>query len=130
MKILLALLLSPIIAKVIWVMIFRLRNEKKDILERANYLISKVATSSKQLESVQVEVPDYIETELPEFFENIISLHKTELLRKMFGSKSSFASQIVGNHEYFLNQMILITWERVNADFIEVSMYSFFPKEP
>ena len=90
-----------------------------------------MATTYKTLlESVQVEVPDYIETELPEFFENIISLHKTELLRKMFGSKSSFASQIVGNHEYFLNQMILITWERVNADFIEVSMYSFFPKEP
>ena len=89
-----------------------------------------MATTYKTLlESVQVEVPDYIETELPEFFENIISLHKAEFLRKMFGSKSSFASQIVGNHEYFLNQ-ILITWERVNADFIEVSMYSFFPKEP
>ena len=57
MKILLALLLSPIIAKVIWVMIFRFRNEKKDILERANYLISKVATSSKQLLS---EMPSQI----------------------------------------------------------------------
>ena len=57
MKILLALLLSPIIIKVLWVMIFRLRNEKKDILERANYLISKVATSPKQLLS---EMPSQI----------------------------------------------------------------------
>ena len=38
-------------------MIFRLRNEKKDILGRANYLISKVATSSKQLLS---EMPSQI----------------------------------------------------------------------
>ncbi len=49
MKILFAILLFPIIIKVIWVMTFRLRNKKKDILERANYLISKVATSPKQL---------------------------------------------------------------------------------
>lgn len=90
-----------------------------------------MATTYKTLiDAIQVEVPDYIETELPEFFENIISLHKAELLRKMFGSKYSIASKIVGNHEYFLNHMILITWERVNADFIEISMYSFFPKEP
>ena len=89
-----------------------------------------MTTYKTLLESIQVEVPDYIETELPEFFENIISLHKAEFLRKMFGSKYSIASKIVGNHEYFLNQMILITWERLDKDFIEISMYSFFPKEP
>lgn len=89
-----------------------------------------MTTYKTLLESVQVEVPEYIEKELPEFFESIVSIYKAELLRKMFGPKYSIASKIVGNHEYFLNQMILITWERVNTDFIEISMYSFFPKEP
>lgn len=89
-----------------------------------------MTTYKTLLESVQVEVPEYIETELLEFFESIVSIYKAELLRKMFGPKYSIASKIVGNHEYFLDQMILITWERVNTDFIEISMYSFFPKEP
>lgn len=90
-----------------------------------------MATTYKTLlESIQVEVPDYVEVELPEFFENIISLHKAEFLRKMFGPKYSIVSKIVGNHEYFLNQMLLITWKRLDTDFIEISMYSFFPKEP
>lgn len=89
-----------------------------------------MTTYKTLLESVQVEVPEYIETELPEFFESIVSIYKAELLRKMFGPKYSIASKIVGNHEYFLNQMLLITWERLDADFIEISMYSFFPKEP
>lgn len=89
-----------------------------------------MTTYKTLLESVQVEVPEYIETELPEFFESIVSIYKAELLRKMFGPKYSIASKIVGNHEYFLNQMLLITWERLDADFIEISTYSFFPKEP
>ena len=76
-----------------------------------------MTTYKTLLESIQVEVPDYVEVELPEFFENIISLH-------------SIVSKIVGNHEYFLNQMLLITWKRLDTDFIEISMYSFFPKEP
>ena len=90
-----------------------------------------MATTYKTLlESVQVEVPEYIEKELPEFFESIISIYKAELLKKMFGPKYSIVSKIVGNHEYFLNQMLLITWERLDTDFIEISVYSFFPKEP
>lgn len=89
-----------------------------------------MTTYKTLLESVQVEVPEYIETELPEFFESIVSIYKAELLRKMLGPKYSIASKIVGNHEYFLNQMLLITWERLDADFMEISMYSFFPKEP
>lgn len=89
-----------------------------------------MTTYKTLLESIQVEVPDYVEVELPEFFENIISLHKAEFLRKMFGPKYSIVSKIVGNHEYFLNQMLLITWKRLDTDFIEISMYSFFPKEP
>ena len=66
-----------------------------------------MTTYKTLLESIQVEVPDYVEVELPEFFENIISLHKAEFLRKMFGPKYSIVSKIVGNHEYFLNQMLL-----------------------
>lgn len=89
-----------------------------------------MTTYKTLLESVQVEVPEYIEKELPEFFESIVSIYKAELLRKMFGPKYSIASKIVGNHEYFLNQMLLITWKRLDADFMEISMYSFFPKEP
>jgi hypothetical protein len=89
-----------------------------------------MATTYKTLiDAIQVEVPDYVEVELPEFFESIISLHKAELLRKMFGSKYSIASKIVGNHEYFMNQMLMISWDRVNSEFIEISFYSFFPKE-
>ena len=89
-----------------------------------------MTTYKTLLESVQVEVPEYIEKELPEFFESIISIYKAELLKKMFGPKYSIVSKIVGNHEYFLNQMLLITWERLDTDFIEISVYSFFPKEP
>lgn len=90
-----------------------------------------MATTYKTLiDAIQVEVPDYVEVELPEFFENIISLHKAEFLRKMFGPKYSIASKIVGNHEYFLNQMLMISWDRINSEFIEISFYSFFPKEP
>ncbi len=64
MKILFTILLLPIIIKVIWVMIFRLKTmkqEKKENLRRANYLISKVATSPKQLLN---EMPKRI---LPQF---------------------------------------------------------------
>ena len=57
MKILFAILLFPIIIKGMWIIIFRLKNEKKDNVERANYLISKVATSPKQLLS---EMPSQI----------------------------------------------------------------------
>ncbi len=57
MKILFTILLFPIIVKIIWVIIFRLRSEKKDVLKRANYLISKIATSSQQLLS---EMPQQI----------------------------------------------------------------------
>lgn len=89
-----------------------------------------MTTYKTLLESAQVEVPEYIETELPEFFESIVNIYKAELLRKMFGPKYSIASKIVGNHEYLLNQMLLITWERLDADFMEISVYSFFPKEP
>ena len=38
-------MLFPIIVKILWVIIFRLRNEKKDILKRANYA-SKILTTT------------------------------------------------------------------------------------
>lgn len=89
-----------------------------------------MTTYKTLLESVRVEVPEYIEKELPEFFESIISIYKAEILRKILGSKYSVASKIVGNHEYFVNNMLMIVWERLDTDFIEISVYSFFPKEP
>lgn len=49
MKIFLTILLCSVIIKIIWVIIFRVRTEKKDVLERADYLISKLTTSPKQL---------------------------------------------------------------------------------
>ena len=54
MKILIALLLLPIIAKILWVVCQTFGNgdfakEKKELIRRANYLISKVATSPQQV---------------------------------------------------------------------------------
>lgn len=96
-----------------------------------NQNLHKIMTTYKTLlESIQVEVPEYIEKELPEFFESIVSIYKAEILKKIFGPKYSIASKIVGNHEYFENNMLMIVWERLDTDFIEISLYSFFPKEP
>ena len=54
MKIFIAILLLPIVIKILWVISKSIRHgkfasEKKEITQRANYLISKVATSPQQL---------------------------------------------------------------------------------
>ena len=45
----LMILLSPIIIKILWVVIMTTTQEEKDVVRRANYLISKVATTPQQL---------------------------------------------------------------------------------
>lgn len=54
MKIFVAVLLLPIVVKILWIIFMTYRHgdftkEKKDIIKRAKFLISKVATSPKQL---------------------------------------------------------------------------------
>ena len=45
----LMILLSPLMFKFLWVVFIRAVHEEKDAVRRANYLISKVATSPQQL---------------------------------------------------------------------------------
>ncbi len=45
----LIILLSPLMFKFLWVVFIRAMHEEKDAVRRANYLISKVATSPQQL---------------------------------------------------------------------------------
>ena len=45
----LMILLSPLMIKYLWVVFIRAVHEEKDAVRRANYLISKVATSPQQL---------------------------------------------------------------------------------
>ena len=53
----LMILLSPLIFKFLWVIFIRTVHEEKDVVQRANYLISKMATSPQQLLS---EMPQQI----------------------------------------------------------------------
>ena len=81
---------------------------------------------------IHLSLPIGIEKDCPEFFNNVISIWRTEMECKHFGGKlpnDGLVGTIKGNRIYYFGVMLMFEYEQITPGEWILRLWNFWPKK-